>query len=493
MPHIRGQSREEADLFPERIEDYIPAESAVRFIDAFVDGLDFAALDFKHAIANNNGRPAFHPSDLLKLYVYGYLNKRRTSRELEQETLRNVEVMWLIRKLRPDFRTISNFRRDHTKALKKVFLQFQLICRELNLFSRLIGVDGSKFSGVNSKDNNYTTGKLKKLIEVYEQKIAKYLEQMDQEDALEKEDEPLTVKTLQEKIEALQKKLEEKKGFAEKLEATEEGQISLTDPECRRLHSGDGSVVGYNIQTAVDSKHHLIVEFDVTNALTDQNELANMSMKAKEMLQCDSLQVMADRGYYNSEQIKVCEDAGIEVFVDAPERGHPDGLFSKDRFNYNAERDVFICPAGQELSRRGQKKDQGRDVFWYETAACSTCPIRHLCTNQKKRNRRIFRWVHQEILDRVKQRVITNPHMMTLRKSIVEHPFGTIKRSMNQQYFLLRGIHKVTGEFSLTALAYNMKRVMKILGIGNLLQKLNFTASTCSQRLSDSNLQLVAS
>jgi transposase len=474
MPHVKGQPREESVLFPERIEDYVPGDSPVRFIDAFVDRLELAKLGFQHAVANDNGRPSFDPADLLKLYIYGYLNRRRSSRDLQQETHRNVEVMWLIRRLRPDFRTINNFRSHHSESLKKVFLEFQLICRELNLFSNLIGVDGSKFSGVNSKDNNYTEGKLKKLIEFYEKKIERYLEQMDKQDAVETDDEELTEEALKEKIELLRKKLEEKKELAEKLSHSDQSQISLTDPDCRRLHSGDGSIVGYNVQTAVDSKHHLIVDFEVTNALTDQNELANMSMKAKEVLQCESLQAMGDRGYYDSQQIKMCEDAGIEVFVDAPAKGHPSGLFSIDRFLYDSDRDVYVCPAGEELTNRGKKLDQGREVFWYETPACASCSIRHLCTNQKKRNRRVQRWVHQEILDRVKKRVALHPEMMTLRKSIVEHPFGTIKRGMNHHYFLLRGFRKVTGEFSLTALAYNIKRVLKILGFSTLMEKLPF-------------------
>src|SRR4029077_14999696 len=228
----------------------------------------------------------------------------------------------------------------------------------------------------------------------------------------------------------------------------------------------------------VDAKHHLIVEFDVTNATTDQNELANMAQKAQQSLEGASVQVLADRGYYESEQIKICEEKGIEVFVDAPERPHPKKLFPKNRFTYDSKRDIYICPAGEQLTRRGKKKEQGRELFWYETDACLNCSMRQLCTNQKKRNRRVTRWIHQDVLDTVKKRVAQHPEMMKLRKAIVEHPFGTIKRSMNQSYFLLRGMGKVTAEFSLTALAYNIRRVLSILGIKTFLDKLKQVAKS---------------
>lgn len=465
MSYVNGEPREQVTLFPERIEDYVGRDNPVRFLDKFVETLDLVELGFKQSVPKDMGRPAYHPADLLRLYIYGYLNGIRTSRKLERETVRNVEVMWLLRKLRPDFRTIANFRKENSDALKGVFREFSLLCHRLDLFGKqLVGIDGSKFEAVNSKDNNYSERKLEAIIRHYDERIQQYLQQMEGEERIEEEESPLTEEQLQAKIEELQKRRGEKQKLLEGLRESDRSEISLIDPDSRRLHTGDGSIVGYNVQISVDSKHHLIVDFEVTNDKTDQNQLANMAIKAKEALQTESLEVLADRGYYNGEQIKACEDTGIKTYVEPVARPHRDGLFSKDQFIYEVKTDSYLCPAGQRLTFRGEKLDQGRQVRWYETSACKKCAIKKLCTGQAKRNRRITRWIHQDILETVARRVAANPQMRTLRKAIVEHPFGTIKRSLNHSYFLLRGFKKVTAEMSLVLLAYNIKRVLNILG-----------------------------
>ena len=478
MAYVKGQPREQATLFPERVEDYIGKDNPVRFIDKFVESLDLVKLGFKQSVAKDMGRPAFDPGDMLRLYIYGYLNGIRTTRRLERETVRNIEVMWLLKKLKPDFRTIANFRRDNLEGLKGVFGEFCLLCDKLNLYGKqLIGIDGSKFQAVNSKDNNFTEKKLENIIRHYEERIQEYLLKMDKEDLTEQEEPKLTEQELQEKIDELEKRKEEKKKLLEKLRATGENEFSSTDPDSRRLHKGDGSIVGYNVQIAVDSKHCLIADFEVTNDKTDQNQLAHMAIKTQETLGANALSVVVDRGYYNSEAIKHCEEAGITIYVEPPSKPHRGGLFSKDRFIYQAETDTYLCPAGEHLAFRGQKLEQGRAVRWYETPACKKCQIKHLCNGQASRNRRITRWVHQDVLDRVASRMKTNPNMRTLRKSLVEHPFGTLKRTFNHGYFLLRGFKKVTTEMSLVLLAYNLKRVLNILG-GDLLRIVHRFCST---------------
>lgn len=471
MAYINGEAREQATLFPERIEDYVAKDNPVRFVDKFVDSLNFSQLGFKQSVPKEIGRPAYHPGDLLKLYIYGYLNGIRTTRKLEKETVRNVEVMWLLRKLKPDFRTIANFRKENRDSLKGVFHQFSVLCHQLELFGKeLVGIDGSKFQAVNSNDNNYSERKLETVIKHYDQRIEEYLNQLELQEQEEEKVPTVTEEELKEKIKQLQERKEEKEKLLDQLRQSEQNEISLTDPDSRRLHNGDGSIIGYNVQISADSKHFLIVDFEVTNDKTDQNQLANMSIKTKEALQVETLKVVADRGYYHSEEIKSCEDAGIETYVDSIAKVHPKGLFSKEQFVYQPQTDTYLCPAGQQLTFRGEKLEQGRQIRWYETSACKKCAIKHLCTTQLNRNRRVIRWIHETILETVAKRVAENPDVMKLRKAIVEHPFGTIKRNMNQSYFLLKGFKKVTAEMSLTCLAYNIKRVLNILGVENVME-----------------------
>jgi transposase len=474
MAYVNGEPREQSNLFPERIEDYVSRDNPVRFIDKFVESLDLVKLGFRQSLPKEMGRPCYHPGDLLRLYIYGYVNGIRTSRKLQKETVRNLEVIWLLRKLRPDFRTIANFRKENRDALRGVFREFSVLCHRLDLFGKeLVGIDGSKFQADNSKDNNYSERKLESVIKHYERRIAEYMQQLDKSDDDNEENPELTVEQLQQKIEELKKRKEEKQQLVEKLAESDQNEISLIDPDSRRLHSGDGSIVGYNVQMAVDSKHCLIVDFEVTNDKTDQNQLSNMAVKAREALHTDSLKVVADSGYYCSEEIKACEEAGMQVYVEAVAKPHPQGLFSRDQFSYQSDTDSYLCPAGESLTFRGEKFEQGRQVRWYETSACKACSIKHLCTNQTNRNRRITRWIYEDILEKVAKRMAANPQMKTLRKSMVEHPFGTIKRNLNQEYFLLRGFKKVTAEMSLTCLAYNIKRVLNILGVEYLLEILS--------------------
>jgi transposase len=464
MEYINGVPREQSFLFPERLEDYVDESNPVRFVDAFVESLDFIKLKFKHSARGEMGRPAYRPADLMKLYIYGYLNGIRASRKLEAECHRNIDLMWLIRKVEPDFKTIADFRKDNLEAIAGVFCEFSMFCHKHDLFGKqLVAIDGSKFQGNSSKDRNFSEPKLERLIEHFQERIDQFLKLMEEADKEEVEDVSLQKEKLQEVIESLKKKKEEKKSLLNRLKESGESQISLTDPDARRLHSGDGSLVGYNVQLAIDSGNKLIAAYKVTNAPNDLNQLTPMALAAKEALQAENLQVLADKGYYNSEQLKSCEHAGFTTFVNQVNRENRTGLFSNDQFIYQSENDTYQCPAHQELTYRRTKLNQGRQMRVYKTTACKGCQLRAQCTTQKKDGRIILRWENQEILDAVAQRVASQPEKRTLRKALAEHPFGTIKRAMNFQHFLLRGFKKVYGEFSLIALAYNIKRVFNIL------------------------------
>lgn len=476
MEYINGLPREQSYLFPERLDDYIGENNPVRFIDAFVDSLDFTALKFKHSKRGEMGRPSYRPADLMKLYIYGYLNGIRSSRKLERECQRNVDLMWLVRKLEPDFKTIADFRKDNPEGIAGVLSEFCMFCHKHGLFGgKLVAIDGSKFQGNNSKDRNYSESKLEWLIRYFQRRIEEHLELMTESDKAESEegeDAIVPKEKLQEMIESFKKKKGEKEDLLKRLKESDESQISLTDPDARRLHSGDGSLVGYNIQLAVDSENKLIAAYRVTNETNDLNQLAPMSTAAKEALQTENLEVLADRGYYNSEQIKACEDSGITTLVSQVKRPNRTGLFSNEEFIYQPENDLYRCPANQELIHRGTRRHNGKRVRVYETSACRDCKIRQKCTTQKRGNRTILRWEHQQVLEIVAQRVGTQPEKVRMRKALIEHPFGVIKRAMNAGYFLMRGFENVRTEFGLIALAYNIKRVLNIFAQRNPMPSL---------------------
>lgn len=469
MGYLTGIDRGQSTLFPECLDDYVDPEAPVRFLDAFVESLDPQKLKFVNAVPADTGRPGYNPADLLRLYVYGYLNGIRTSRKLEKETYRNLEVMWLIRKLHPDFRTIADFRKNNRESLKGVFREFNALCKRLDLFGgELVGIDGSKFAAVNSKDNNYSKRKLELQLKMLEEKIENYLKEMDQSDR--QEDQEQSKPDVTQMIEQLRERKKQKEELLDQLEKSGEQQISLTDPESRRMTSGDGSVVGYNVQIAVDSKHKLVAAFDVTSQGNDLDELANMALKAKQILDSDKLQVVVDSGYYDSHKIKTCEDAGIEVHIRPPAKPNSEGRFSRNQFLYDEAADSYLCPASQRLTPSGRTRNYGRIMIVYQTAACSTCPLRNRCTKQKDRGRRIERWEHEAVLEKVAHRVATHPEILKSRKTLCEHPFGTLKRAWNHSYFLMRGRPNILAETALSFLAYNIKRAMNILGPSQMIQ-----------------------
>ncbi len=485
MPHLQGTARDAVCHFPPTLDEYITPDNPVRFIDAFVDQLDLQGLGFQRAVANPLGRPAYAPGDLLKLYLYGYLNRIRSSRHLEREARRNVEVMWLLKKLTPDFKTIADFRKDHHTLFKSIFRQFTLLCQELNLFGgELVAVDGSKFKAVNNPGRNFTQPKLQRLLHEVETKINRYLQELDHGDQEESaaataraphRRTKLTETQLHAKIEHLQQRRGRYRALLKTLEASGQSQISLTDPDSRSMPKSPKIPVGYNAQIAVDSKHHLIVEQDVTNAVNDNNQerLSTIAQAAQATLGVEHLEVVADRGYYDGEQVKACEDKGLTCYIEKPltSANAKRGLFSKEDFTYDARKDCYVCPAGQELRFHFETTELNRRIRYYWTTACRTCPLRPQCTREPER-RRITRWVHEHLLEAMSERVRAHPEKVAQRKEIVEHPFGTLKHWWDQSHFLMRGLKKVRGEFSLSTLVYNLRRVLNIVGVKKLMEAL---------------------
>ena len=464
-------------LFPESLDDYVDEENPVRFISALVDNLDLAGAGFDRTKPASTGRPAFDPKDLLKLYIYGYLNKIRSSRRLEKETHRNLEVIWLLGKLRPDHKTIADFRKRNREAFKSVFRAFTAICRTLDLFGGdLIAVDGSKFKASNGRDQHFTQEKLEKRLQDIDAKIEKYLSELDTAD---QEPEILqsgsTDSPLREKIQALQ----DRKGNYEELlkELTETGnkEVSLTDGDAREMKARNSTIIGYNAQIAVDAKHKLIVALDVTNEANDSQQLSPVSQEAKEALAVEELRVVADSGYYTGEELKVCEDAGIEPYV--PKRNTSSlakkGMYGKEQFSYDPAQDCYVCPAGQTLECHCIESTTvaNHTLKHYTTAACKTCLHRTRCTTNKN-GRSIRRWVHEEVLERTDARVAANPDLIKTRKTLVEHPFGTMKFWNDQGHFLVRGLSSVKGEFSLMALAHNLRKVLNLVTVTRLVAAL---------------------
>jgi transposase len=470
--HLTGLPRGQRALFPEAIDDYIELNSAVRFIDAFVGTLELQKLDFAKAVPAATGRPAYHPGDLLRLYLYGYLHRVRSSRLLEKECHKNLEVIWLLRTLKPDFKTIADFRRDNKKPLQQTCRQFTLICKKLNLFSGdLVAIDGSKFRAVNSRDKNYNAQKLRELLAAIDAKIQSYLQQLDQSDDREStENPPLSKEQLQEKIAQLQERKTDYEELQTRLD-DDQKQISITDPDSRLMHTRDGAQVCYNVQSAVDSQHKLIVAHEVTNDPTDFQQLSSMAEQAREVLDVKELKVVADKGYYSNSQVVSCQEKGITPFIQKADTSANTklGLYGKGKFKFEPERDLYLCPAGQELTYRFSTWEKERELRYYRASACKQCPLKSKCTRNKG-NRTITREENEGVMETMAARVRSNPQIMNLRKAIVEHPFGTMKRWMNAGYFLCRGLESVATEMSLTVLSYNLKRVLNIVSFEKLMQ-----------------------
>jgi len=474
MNYIEGMSREQVLLFPEVVEDYITQDNPVRFIDAFVEKLDLEKKGFTHSQVQQTGRPAYDPGDLLRLYIYGYLNRIRSSRRLEAEAGRNVELMWLMKKLAPDFKTIADFRKDNRQAIKEVCRDFTILCKQMDLFGgELIAIDGSKFKAVNGKGRNFKAEKLKALIQEIEKKVEDYLKAVDQKDREETALKKDNAEELTKKIAILQERQEQYRELLEQLQESGQTQVSLTDPDARAMSQGQGSTIGYNVQVAVDEKHRLIVEHEVTNATGDLNQLSEMAIRASDALEAKDLKVVADQGYYHGKEVLKCQSVGIEVHMSKPitSANTAQGLFGKQDFVYDPGKDCYLCPTGEELSFQYKSFELGRSIRYYKTKACKSCPIKARCTRNKE-GRRISRWEHEAVLEAMEARVKADPSVLKKRKSIVEHPFGTMKRSMDAGYFLTRGLEKVRTEMSLTVLAYNIKRVINILGVRRMIQAL---------------------
>ena len=470
---VDGVDRGQSTLFPECLEDWINEDNPVRVIDVFVEELDLAELGFGGVDPKATGRPSYHPSVLLKLYIYGYLNRVQSSRRLEREAGRNVEVMWLTGRLVPDHKTIADFRKDNGGAIRRVCARFVALCRTMGLLGEAsVAIDGSKFKAVNNRDKNFTRAKMKRRLAQIEESVGRYLEHLDSADRQEPSLARTTKTTrLREKLAKLKEEMQRLQALELQMLSTPDQQISLTDPDSRSMAtSGRGSgVVGYNVQVAVDTKHHLIVAHEVTNIGTDRSQLARVAKDTKAILEAETLDVVADRGYFNGEEILACEQAGITVTLPKPmtSNAKAEGRFGKQDFRYLAEDDVYICPAGERLAYHYTNEEEGLLLRRYWTNACQSCAIKSNCTTSKER--RITRWEHEHVLEAVQRRLDEHPDKMRQRRETVEHPFGTIKARMGATHFLMKTLPRVATEMALHVIAYNLTRVINIIGIAPLI------------------------
>jgi len=466
---IEGEDRHQATLFPERLDDYIAEDSSVRVIDVFLDDLDLSGLGFK-THPNTTGRPAYHASTLLKIYVYGYLNRVQSSRRLEREAHRNVELMWLTGRLAPDFKTIADFRKNNGKAIRLVCREFIMLCKKLNLFAdAFVAIDGSKFKAVNNRDRNFTKAKMQRRLQQIDESIERYLGQIAsadrQEAAVAKDKAP----RLEDKITALKTEMARLKTLEVQMRQAPDQQISLTDPDARSMTTRGTGIVGYNVQTAVDATHHLIVAHEVTNQGHDRHQLHHMAQQAKEAIGSETLAVVADRGYFKGEEILACEQSKITTYLPKPQTSGSTkkGLFSKRDFIYHADDDEYTCPAGERLIWRFETEEKGLKIHKYWSSHCPTCSIKSKCTTSQYR--RVGRWEHEAVLEAAEARLNREPERMRTRRETVEHPFGTLKAWMGYTHFLTKTLKHVSTEMSLHVLAYNFKRVLAILGVKPLL------------------------
>jgi transposase len=473
MNHRAGLDRSQTLLFPEALDDYVGGENPVRFLDAFVAALDLHALGFAKARCAATGRPPYPPAALLKLYLYGYLHRLRSSRSLEAECLRNVEVIWLLGKLTPDFKTIADFRKDNLQPLKAVSRRFTLLCRKLELFGgELLAIDGSKFRAVNARDQNFNAGKLKELIARTDARLLEYFKLLDQADASEAAAGTLSQAELQQKIAALQAKRDWHTELLAELD-DEQTQVSITDPDTRRMPIAQGNLVGYNAQLAVDAKHKLIAADEVTNEVNDYQQLADVALEAKTNLEFQQAEVVADIGYYNASEVDRCVQAGITPFIPKTDTSAntKQGLYGKSQFRYDALKDVYVCPGDQELTYRFRTYELGRGLKYYRAKGCNACALKPLCTRNRN-NRTITREDHEHLMEQMAARMKAQPEKFKLRKQLAEHPFGTIKRWMGYTHFTLKGLVKVRTEWSLITLAYNLKRVLNLVSFDKLMAAL---------------------
>jgi transposase len=486
-----GESREQSSLLPRRIEDYVGRDNPVRAIESFVHALDLAKLGFRHADrgAEEVGQPPYDPSDLLKLYLYGYINQVRSSRRLEREASRNLELIWLLKNLKPGYRTIANFRKENWQALKAANRRFVLLARELGLVGgTMVAIDGSFFHGDASKASIFTRKRLAEQLAKLDQEIEAYGKALEDNDAAETKQPGKDGQDdggsedgadIGAKVAALMARRSRAQTDLDRLEASGETQLSLTDPDARLLVKGGQGIAGYNVQAVVDNKHKLIVASEVVNDSSDVNQLHAMAKIAKEALAAEALQVLADEGYYSSTELKACEDDGIQAYV-PPSEGNglieKAGRFGLRNFSYDGAADAYTCPAGQLLRPMEGRwtNTSGRVEIRYasRTRICRACPLRTKCLSPKASQRIIRRWEHEDVLERHRARMASAGELMRRRSAIVEHPFGTLKCRAGYRHFLVRGFDKVRGEWSLMALCYNFTRVLNILGFEDFVAAL---------------------
>src|SRR5215204_4113107 len=470
---VEGEDRRQAVLLPEYLDDYVSEENSVRVIDVFVDELDLGALGFEGVVPEATGRPAYHPGLLLKIYVYGYINQIASSRRLEREAQRNVELMWLTGRLAPDFKTIADFRKDNGTAIRAVCVQFVGLCRRLKLFTHaVVAIDGSKFKAVNNRDKNYTVAKVTGRMEQVNASIAHYLRALDRADREEGDVAEAKSVRLKEKIAGLRRQMQALKVMEQAVQDAPDQQVSLTDPDARSMAtSGKGTAtVGYNVQIAVDAEHHLIVAHEVTNQGYDRHQLAPMALKAQQATGFQQVTALADRGYFSGDQVLSCEGTGVSPVVPKTltSSGTKRGFFTRQDFIYDAEHDHYTCPAGAKLTKAKRRADHTEEFdFYRHLSACFTCPLLPRCTPTKLR--RIKRWENEDVLDRMQDRLDRMPEAMGVRRQTVEHPFGTLKAWMGATHFLTRTLDKVRTEMSLHVLAYNLKRMIRIFGVAPLM------------------------
>ena len=479
MPRfVEGEDRTQACLFPERLDDYIDEDNPVRIVDAFVEALKLQELGFKRVEAPATGRPAYHATTLLKIYIYGYLNRINSSRRLERECHRNVELMWLTHRLTPDHKTIWEFRKVNSKALGGVCREFIELCRRFNLFTQaVVAIDGSKFKAVNHRDKNFTKKKMQTRQERVERHIARYLAELDEADRSERHVPEAKLRDIGAKLEALQAEMVRLKAWEEQRQTQPDGQLSLTDPDARSMKSnGRGSgTVGYNVQSAVEPENHFIVAHEVTQEGTDRAQLYSMAQKARKAMHAEDFTVVADKGYFNSTELLDCARVGITTYVPKTDTSgnKKKGLFTKDDFIYEPEHNQYRCPAGETLSPRHKSVEAGLhlDIYFASTLTCNACAMKARCTSSPEA-RRVRRWEHEHIVDAMLERLDEAPEMMQVRRQTVEHPFGTLKAWMGATHFLTKTLPRVSAEMSLHVLAYNMKRAISLLGVSTLVARL---------------------
>ena len=470
---VEGEDRRQGVLLPQFLDDWVSEENPVRAIDVFVDALDLGALGFEGVEPAATGRPGYHPGLLLKLYVYGYLNQVASSRRLEREAGRNVELMWLTGRLAPDFKTIADFRKDNGPAIRAACRRFVELCRRVGLFTlQVAAIDGSKFKAVNARDRNFTPAKLKKRMDQVEASIARYLAALETADRQEGEQAQAKSERLAEKIAKLRAQMADFEALAPVLEAQPDRQLSLTDPDARSMAtSGRGSgIVGYNVQIAVDAEHHLIVAHEVVNVGHDRAQLTGMATAAKDAMGAATLDVLADRGYFDGEEVLACEAAGATPYVPKPltSGAKADGRFGKQDFVYLPAEDAYRCPAGARLRHHMTTVEKGQTLHRYwDLASCRACALKPQCTPSPMR--RVTRWEHEAVLEAMQARLDRNPDAMRTRRATVEHPFGTLKAWMGATHFKTKTLERVRTEMSLQILAYNVKRLIEILGVRPLI------------------------